>query len=44
MANLSFYCSVDFCSCEVTMTIDNQLSYATMTFHIAMMRMFKTSI
>jgi len=26
------------------MTIDNQLSYATMTFHIAMMRMFKTSI
>ena len=25
MANLSFYRSVDFCSCEVTMTIDNQL-------------------
>jgi len=25
MANLSFYCSVDFCSCEVTMTIDNQV-------------------
>jgi len=25
MADLSFYCSVDFCSCEVTMTIYNQL-------------------
>jgi len=25
MANLSFYCSVDFCSREVAMTIDNQL-------------------
>jgi len=31
MANLSFYCSVDFCSCEVTTTIDNQLQLRNKT-------------